>query len=175
MYLSGWVVSSAVSESARRTFVTGMLGFGIAAIVHAAVTWSVEAAFGFLVVAVGSAFVMEWLIVRLGALVHHTQPAVRGVPVAVLAGWVGATYLWYRVAVLVVGVSAVTSVIAATLATAADASVDHRGVEAGLWTYHPRTVIPGPQIRGVPWWNFAGWFVLTFLSALSLYSSPEFS
>jgi uncharacterized membrane protein len=49
------------------------------------------------------------------------------------------------------------------LATAYDLFTDHRGVDEGHWTYTGD--LPGPRYRGVPWWNFAGWLVISTVTA----------
>lgn len=144
-------------------FAVGLVVAGVASLVHAAVTWSLASAVRFGLVAAGLAFVAELLVVGAGWLDHHLRPQVRGVPVPVLAGWVAATYVAYRVATLLVG-PADAPVVAATLATAADLVGDPFGVRAGFWEYTHR----GPaefRIAGVPWWNFVGWFLLTLAVA----------
>jgi uncharacterized membrane protein len=55
--------------------------------------------------------------------------------------------------------------VAATgvLATTYDVITDHRGVADGHWTYIDE--LPGPRYHGVPWWNFAGWFAISVITA----------
>lgn len=139
---------------------TVILG-GVAAI-HAGITWPATATLAFLALTVGLSFAAERVAVRAGLLVHRTGPRLAGVPVAALAGWTAAVYVWYRVALLAVGVDPAAPVLAAALATASDAVADPHGVASGLWDY-PDPGLPGPRFRGVPWWNFAGWFLLTLV------------
>jgi putative membrane protein len=129
------------------------------AVVHAALTWSVVASATFAAVALALAFAAELVVVALGLLVHHTRPRVAGVSVWALLGWVGITYVSYRL-VLVVVPAALAPPVAAVLATAVDVVVDPRGVESGLWSY-PESSLSRPRYRGVPWWNFVGWLLLT--------------
>lgn len=150
--------------SARHGAFAGVLVVaGAASLVHAAVTWSLAGAIRFGLVAAGLAFVAELLVVGAGWLDHRLRPQVRGVPVAVLAGWIAATYVAYRVATLLVGPGD-APVVAATLATAADLVGDPFGVRAGFWEYTDRGPAK-PRIVGVPWWNFVGWFLLTLAVA----------
>lgn len=147
--------------SERHTAVSAMLvAAGTAALVHAGLAWSPVAALRFGLVAAGLAFVAEAVVVRAGWLVHRLRPRAFGVPLPVLAGWIAATYVAYRVAVPVAG-SPGAPLVAAVVATAADLLGDPVGVRLGLWEY-PRPGLVGPRIRGVPWWNFAGWLVLTW-------------
>lgn len=142
---------------------TGLGVAGAAALVHAGLVWSPLDAAQFGLVAAGLAFVAEAVVVNAGWLVHRLRPRVVGVPLPVLAGWIAATYVAFRVAALLVGPTG-APVVAAALATAADLVGDPVGVQAGLWEY-PDAGPPGPRIVGVPWWNFAGWFLLTFVVA----------
>lgn len=127
---------------------------------HAALAWSPFAAVAFVGLAVSSAFLAEAAVVRLGLLRHATGPQLLGVPIGALAGWLVAIYIWYRVALLVLGVVLLTPVFAGALATAFDLLVDPRGVDRGLWRY-PESRLSRLRFRGVPWWNFVGWFLLT--------------
>ena len=139
------------------TVVLGLAGLG-----HALLTWPLGATLALFVGGAALAFGAEVVAVRRGWLVHHRGLQVVGVPLYALFGWTGLTYHCLRAALSVVdGPAAV--VAAAALATAADALVDHRGVAAGHWTY--RTGLGGPSLRGVPWWNAAGWMVVSGLAA----------
>lgn len=148
---------SLVSGERRRVSI-GLVILGALALVHAGFVWSPGAALRFGAVAVGSSLGAELFVVRAGWLDHRLEPQVWGVPLAALSGWVAAIYGWYQVAVLFV--PGVAPIAAALLATGADLVIDPFGVRAGLWSY-PRPGVPGPRLYDVPWWNFAGWFVLT--------------
>ncbi|MFB6154262.1 MAG: carotenoid biosynthesis protein [Haloferacaceae archaeon] len=142
-----------------KQFAVGATAAAALSLAHAGLTWGPAAAVGFAAVAVAAAFVAERLVLSLGLLVHHTRPQLAGVPVWALLGWVGAFYVSYRVALLAVS-PALAPLAAAGLATAADVAADPRGVADGLWSY-PESRLSRPRYRGVPWWNFAGWLVLT--------------
>jgi uncharacterized membrane protein len=80
----------------------------------------------------------------------------------VLAGWTGIVYVSFRIALLATdGVAAVA--LATALATGYDVLTDHRGVAEGHWTYTDD--VPGPRYREVPWWNVAGWAVISSVTA----------
>jgi len=145
-----------------RLFVANAAGIGVVAFVHAAFTWPARATVSLFAGGALIAFVAEIAVIELGWLEHHVDPQIRGVPVYVLLSWTGTVYVAFRLALLATdGPSAV--VLAALLATAADVSSDHRGVELGLWTYTDD--VPGPRFRAVPWWNYAGWVVVSSLTA----------
>ena len=44
-------------------------------------------------------------------------------------------------------------------------TMDPPAVEDGVWSY-PEHDLSSPRFRGVPWWNFAGWFVNVFVIAM---------
>jgi len=145
-----------------RAFVaaTGLL-CGIA-LVHAAVTWPVAAILALFGGGALIAFVAEAFGIKLGLLEHHIGPTLLGVPLYVLCGWTGTIYVSVRAALLVTeGWAAVAA--AAVLATTFDILTDHVGVEAGHWTYTDD--LPGPRFRGVPWWNFLAWVLISSLTA----------
>jgi putative membrane protein len=141
------------------TFAVTTAGLGVLSTLHAALTWGPAAAGRYLAVAVVLSFVGEAVAVRLGLIRHHTHPKLLGVPVLALLGWVGATYVSYRIALLLV-VPGVAPVLAAAVATALNLFTDPGGVDNGFWTY-PTTAVSRYRYRNVPWWNFVGWFVLT--------------
>ncbi|MEF8775777.1 MAG: carotenoid biosynthesis protein [Haloarculaceae archaeon] len=145
-----------------RQFAAITIGLGIVALAHALVTWPLAATLALFGGGAVVAFVAEAIVVTLDWLDHHIGPKLVGVPLYVLFGWTGAVYLAFRAARFAVdGWPAV--VVAAALATAYDVLTDHQGVADGHWTYVDD--LPGPRYRGVPWWNFAGWFVISFLTA----------
>jgi len=146
----------------NRAFAASVAAVGLVALGHAALTWPPAAVLAFFAGGAAIAFVAEAVVVNLGWLEHHVGPNVLGVPVYVLFGWTGAVYVAFRAALLVTsGWPAVA--LAAALATGYDALVDHRGVADGRWTYTDD--VPGPRVRGVPWWNFAGWLAISAATA----------
>lgn len=146
----------------ERVFVGLTVLFGGVAFAHAAVTWPAAAVLAFFGGGALLAFVAEVLAVRAGWLEHHVAPKVRGAPLYALAGWTGTAYVAFRLALLATdGPTAV--LLAGVLATTYDVLTDHRGVAAGLWSYTDD--LPGPRARGVPWWNFLGWFVVSAATA----------
>jgi hypothetical protein len=149
-----------------RAFVRTTVGVGLVAFVHAVLTWPATAVLALFGGGAAIAFGGEAVVIRLGWLEHHIGSAVLGVPLYVLPGWTGIAYATFRVALLLTGgVGGV--VLAAGLATGYNILTDHRGVVEGYWTYTDD--LPGPRRRGVPWWNFAGWFAVTgTAAALSL-------
>ena len=124
---------------------------------HAALTWPLRAVVALFAGGATVAFVAEAIVIRLGWLEHHVGPRVLGVPPYALFGWTGLVYVAFR-AVLLVADGRTAVVAGAALAAGYDALNDHRGVEAGLWTYTDD--LPGPRHRGVPWWNVVGWLVV---------------
>lgn len=145
-----------------RQFAAITVGLGIVALAHALVTWPLAATLALFGGGAVVAFVAEAVVINLGWLDHHVGPKLAGVPLYVLFGWTGAIYVAFRVALFAVdGWPAV--LLAALLATSYDVLTDHQGVANGHWTYVDD--LPGPRYRGVPWWNFAGWFVISSLTA----------
>jgi uncharacterized membrane protein len=145
-----------------RVFVASVVGIGLVALAHAAVTWPVAATVALFGGGTVVAFVAEAVVINLDWLEHHVGLQVLGVPLYVLFGWTGTIYVTFRLALFATdGVLAV--VLAAGLATTYDLLTDHQGVEQGHWTYTDD--LPGPRPRAVPWWNFAGWFVISSVTA----------
>lgn len=148
--------------SRKRRYAGAAAAVGILALIHATVTWPVSATLAFFGGGALIAFVGEAVVINRGWLEHHIGPKIVGVPLYVLFGWTGTIYVAFRVALL--GTGGWTAVVAAAaLATTYDVLVDHRGVADGHWTYTDD--LPGPRYRGVPWWNFVGWFVISCLTA----------
>ena len=131
-------------------------------LVHAVLTWPVSALVVFFGGGALVAFIAEAVVINRGWLEHHIGPKVGGVPLYLLFGWTGAVYIAFRVALLVID-GWMTVTVTGMLATTYDLLTDHRGVADGHWTYIDE--IPGPRYRGVPWWNFVGWFVISCLTA----------
>ena len=146
----------------RRIFAGTVVAIGIVAVAHAAVTWPLSATIAFFGGGAIVAFVAEAVAIDRGWLEHHVGPKLVGVPLYVLFGWTGTVYVAFRVSLLVTD-GWIAVVAAGVLATGYDVLVDHRGVEDGHWTYTDD--LPGPRLRGVPWWNFAGWLTISCLTA----------
>lgn len=145
-----------------RGFTATTVALGLVTLAHALLTWPLAATVALFGGGALVAFVAEAVVINLGWLEHHVGPKLLGVPLYVLAGWTGVVYLTLRLALLVVdGWAAVA--LAAVLATAYDLLTDHKGVADGHWSYTDD--LPGPRLRGVPWWNFAGWLAISSLTA----------
>lgn len=150
---------SAVSD---RTFAATTAGLGVVALLHALLTWPAAAVVAFFAGGAVVAFVAEAVAVELGLFEHHVGPKLAGVPLYVPSGWVATVYVAFRIALLVVdGWPAVG--LAAVLATTYDVLVDNRAVADGRWTYTGD--LPGPWHGQVPWWNYAGWLVISAATA----------
>ena len=145
-----------------RVFAGTTVALGLVSLAHAVLTWPLAATAAFFGGGAFVAFVAEAAVIKLRWLEHHIGPKLADVPLYVLFGWTGLVYVSFRVALLVAdGWLAVA--VAAVLATTYDALTDHRGVSDGHWTYTDD--LPGPRSRGVPWWNFAGWFAISLVTA----------
>ena len=148
--------------TSSRTFAATTAAVGLVALAHAFLTWPLDATVALFGGGAVVAFAAEAVVINLGLLEHHVGPKLLGVPLYVLLGWTGAVYVAFRVALLATdGWAAVA--LGAVLATTYDVLVDHQGVEKGYWTYTDD--LPGPRHRGVPWWNFAGWFAVSTITA----------
>lgn len=145
-----------------RQIVWTSVGLALLALAHAVLTWAPTATAALFLGGAVVAFVAEVLAVRTGWLDHHVEPQVLGVPPYVLAGWTAVIYGATRLALLAVdGWLAVP--IAAVLATGYDVLSDNYGVAEGYWTYDE--AVPGPWHGDVPWLNYAGWLVVSGLTA----------
>ncbi|MFW5956198.1 MAG: carotenoid biosynthesis protein [Halorhabdus sp.] len=131
------------------------------ALAHAALTWPAGAVLALFAGGALIAFLAEAIVVHHCWLDHHLGPAVWGVALYVLFGWTAVVYVAFRIALLVTE-GWIAVFVGATIATGFDSLTDHYGVEAGYWTYTDD--LPGPRYRAVPWWNYAGWFVVSSLS-----------
>jgi len=142
----------------RRLRAAGNALFVAVALAHALLTWSpAETA----IVFAGSVLLAlpgEAVVVRAGLLEHHTGPKVAGVPLPILVAWPAVVYAFVRASGALTG-GPTAIVFAAGAATLFDAVVDPIGVRRGEWSY-PESAFSEPRFRGVPWWNFAGWFLL---------------
>lgn len=145
-----------------RAFALATVALGLVSLLHAVLTWPPVATVAFFGGGALVAFVAEAVVINAGWLEHHVGPKLAGVPVYVLFGWTGAVYVAFRVALLATD-GWVAVAVAAVLATTYDMLTDHRGVSDGHWTYTDD--LPGPRYRGVPWWNFVGWLVVSAITA----------
>ena len=146
----------------RGIFAGVVVVIGLVTLVHAAVTWPMSAVVAFFGGGAAVAFIAELVAINRGWLEHHIGPKLIGVPVYVLFGWTATVYIAFRLALLVSD-GWIAVLVAGVLATSYDILVDHRGVVDGHWTYTDD--VSGPRFRGVPWWNFAGWLVISCITA----------
>lgn len=149
----------------RRRFQYATVALFVLACGHALLTWPARATVACFVGGAAIAFAFEVVGVRAGLLRHRLRPRVAGVPVSVLLAWPAVVYLAYRTARLVLPGGVAAAALAAVLAAAADVAADPRGVRQGVWEY-PDSRLSEPRFRGVPWWNFAAWLAVVFLTAL---------
>lgn len=145
-----------------RQFATTTIVLGVVTFVHALVTWPLAATLALFVGGAAIAFLAEAVVINRGWLEHHIGPKILGVPPYLLFGWTGTIYIAFRLSLLVTE-SWLAVVATAALATTYDILIDHRGVGDGHWSYTDE--LPGPRYRGVPWWNFVGWLVISGLTA----------
>lgn len=148
----------------RRYQFTNIALFAVAT-AHALLTWSLRATVALFAGGAAIAFAAELVGVQSGLLDHDLQPQLAGVPLSILFAWPSVVYICYRIALLVVAGGIPAAAIAAVLATVLDVFTDPNGVREGVWHY-PEHRISEPRFRGVPWWNFAAWLVIVFLTAL---------
>lgn len=149
----------------QRRYVWPMLGLGVLTIAHALATWPPQRALALFVGGAAIAFAAEIVGVYLGLLEHHLEPRVLGVPVVVAIAWPATVYVALRLALLVVPLGLGAALLAALLATLQDVLLDPRGVEDRAWRY-PRVPASVQRYKDVPYWNFAAWFGISFLTAL---------
>lgn len=132
---------------------------------HALWSWPLADALALFVGGATIAFAVEAPAIRAGLFTHYLRPKVAGVPVTILLAWPAVVYPAVRVAEFFVDGAVAVAAVAAVLATLADAVVDPPAVADGAWSYNADW-IPGPWFREVPWWNFAGWLLVVFLTAM---------
>jgi putative membrane protein len=142
-----------------------MVGLGVVSLGHALYTWPVDRAMALFVGGAAIAFAAEVVAVYLGLLDHRLEPQVLGVPVVVALAWPATVYVALRLALLVVPLGVGAALLAAMLATLQDVVLDPRGVADRAWRY-PRVPVSATRYEDVPYWNFAAWFVISFLTAL---------
>lgn len=153
-----------IDASTARRYVAGQLGLFLLTLAHALLTWPLSETVALFAGGLAVAFAIEAPAIRAGLFTHHLRPQVAGIPVSILLAWPAVVYLAVRAASLIVDGALAVAAIAAVLATLADAAVEPHAVAVGAWEY--ADVIPGPRVRGVPWWNAAGWLGVVFVTAL---------
>jgi len=153
-----------IDAGTARRYVAGQVGLFLFTLGHALLTWPIPETAALFAGGVAVAFAVEAPAIRAGLFTHALRPQLAGVPVSILLAWPAVVYLAVRAASLVVDGPLAVAGTAAVLATLADAAVEPRAVDAGAWAY--AETIPGPSVRGVPWWNAAGWLVVVFVTAL---------
>lgn len=151
-------------DALRRYQVTNVALFAVA-IGHALLTWSLEATTALFAGGILIAFAAEVVGVQSGLLDHSLQPQLAGVPVSILLAWPAVVYFCYRFALLVVPGGVQAAVLAAIIGTVLDVFTDPNGVREGVWRY-PDHPFSEPRFRGVPWWNFAAWLAIIFVTAM---------
>ena len=149
----------------QRRYAAVILALGAVTLAHALLTWPAERALAVFVGGGAIAFAAEVAVVQRGLLVHRLEPQVLGVPVLVLLAWPATVYVALRLALVVLPLGVGAALLAAVIATAYDVVADPAGVEDGAWRY-PRVPFSADRYRDVPYWNFAGWLVVSFLTAL---------
>lgn len=135
------------------------------AIGHALETWPARSTAALFAGGALLAFLAEVAVVQAGLLEHAMEPTVLGVPVSVVIVWPAIVYVCLRLALLVLPAGVAAAVLAAAIGTAFDLVTDPVGVGQGVWTY-PEHWLSTPRFYDVPWWNFAGWLAIVFVSAM---------
>jgi putative membrane protein len=156
--------SRPIDDTTARRYVVSQVGLFLLTLAHALFTWPLADTLALFAGGIAVAFLVEAPSVRVGLFTHYLRPKVAGIPVSILIAWPAVVYLAVRVASLVVEGPIAVAGLAAVLGTLADALVEPGAVEDGAWRYS--TMIPGPRVRGVPWWNAAGWLGVVFATAL---------
>lgn len=151
-------------STARRHVLVNVVLF-VSTLGHALVTWPLTDAVALFGGGVVVAFVAEAPAIHAGLFYHNLRPQVARVPVWVLLAWPAVVYVAVRVAGVFVDGTAATAALAAVLGTAMDVLTDPPAVEEGAWVY-PERPVSEPRFRGVPWWNFAAWPVVVFVTAM---------
>lgn len=151
-------------STARRHVLVNVVLF-VSTLGHALVTWPLADAVALFGGGVVVAFVAEAPAIRAGLFYHNLRPQVARVPVWVLFAWPAVVYVAVRVAAAFVDGAVATAALAAVLGTAMDVLTDPPAVEEGAWVY-PERPVSEPRFRGVPWWNFAAWPVVVFVTAM---------
>lgn len=154
-----------ISDRMALRYTVSQAGLFALTLAHALLTWPAADALTLFVGGAVVAFAVEAPAIRAGLFTHHLRPQLAGVPVTILLAWPAVVYLSVRIASLLVEGPVAVAATAAVMGTLLDIVADPPAVEDGAWEYH-REDIPGPWIRGVPWWNFAGWLLVVFVTAM---------
>lgn len=149
----------------QRRYAWPIVGLGVVTLAHALLTWPPQRALALFVGGAAIAFAAEVVAVHLGLLEHQLEPQLLGVPVVVLIAWPATVYVALRLSLLVLPLGVGSAALAAALATLQDIYLDPRGVEDRAWRY-PRVPVSVRRYRDVPYWNFAAWLIISFLTAL---------
>ncbi|WP_202594675.1 carotenoid biosynthesis protein [Halolamina sediminis] len=153
-----------IDDDTARRYVGSQIVLFLATLLHALLTWPLSETVALFAGGIVVAFAVEAPAIRAGLFTHYLRPKVAGVPVSILLAWPAVVYLAVRAASLAVEGTVAVAGLAAVLATLADAAVEPNAVRDGAWAY--ADVLPGPRVRGVPWWNAAGWLGVVFVTAL---------
>ena len=153
-----------IDAATARRYVAIQVGLFLLALGHAMLTWPLGDTLALFAGGIAVAFLVEAPAISVGLFTHYLRPKVAGVPVSILLAWPAVVYIAVRVASLVVDGPLAVAALAAVLGTLADAVAEPGAVEDGAWAYS--TMIPGPRVRGVPWWNATGWLGVVFVTAL---------
>ncbi|MFW5939479.1 MAG: carotenoid biosynthesis protein [Halolamina sp.] len=153
-----------IAPATARRYVRTQLGLFLATLAHALLTWPVPEVVALFAGGVAVALAVEAPAIRAGLFTHHLRPQVARVPVSVLLAWPAVVYLAVRAASVVVDGTLAVAATAAVLATLVDAVVEPGAVDDGAWEYGH--AVASPRVRGIPWWNAAGWLVVVFVTAL---------
>ena len=98
-------------------------------------------------------------------MMSDVYPQVAGIPVHIVFAWPAIVYFTYQIGLVFLPAGAPAAAGAAIIATSWDLLGDPRGVSEGAWTY-PEHPLSSPRFRDVPWWNFVGWLVIVFVTAM---------
>lgn len=156
--------SRPIDAATARRYVASQVGLFLLTLAHALLTWPRADSLALFGGGIAIAFAVEAPAVYVGLFTHHLRPKVVGIPVSILLAWPAVVYLAVRAASLIVEGPVAVAGLAAVLGTLADATTEPSAVKDGAWEYS--TMLPGPRVRGVPWWNAAGWLGVVFVTAL---------
>jgi putative membrane protein len=154
-----------ISDRVAMRYTRSQAGLFVLTVAHALLTWPVADAVTLFVGGAAVAFAVEAPAIRAGLFTHHLRPKLAGVPLTILLAWPAVVYVSVRLASLLVDGAVAVAATAAVIGTLADVVADPPAVDDGVWEFH-RAGIPGPWVRGVPWWNFAGWPLVVFVTAM---------
>lgn len=154
-----------ISDRVALRYTVSQASLFVLTVTHALLTWPVADVLTLFLGGVAVAFAFEAPAIHAGLFTHHLRPKLAGVPFTILLAWPAVVYISVRIASLLVDGAVAVAMTAAVIGTLADVVADPPAVEDGAWEYH-REDIPGPWVRGVPWWNFAGWLLVVFVTAM---------